>query len=90
MTTLTEMLEALSEEDRQQVELLTEEFRAEARAWRAAENKKRAMSTASSPPATLAEQHSDLLEKARARSGCGSGCGSGTLASDGRLGVERP
>ena len=59
------MLEALSEEDRQQVELLTEEFRAEARTWQAAENKKRAMSAESSPPAPLAEQHSALLEKAR-------------------------
>lgn len=86
MTTLTEMLEALSEEDRQQVELLTEEFRAEAKTWKATENKKRAMSAESSPPATLAEQHSDLLEKARARSGRGP---SG-LASDGQLGAERP
>ncbi len=82
MTTLTEMLEALSEEDRQQVERLTEEFRAEARTWQADANKKRALSAESSPPATVAEPHSDLLEKSRA--------GPGTLASDGRLGAERP
>ena len=86
MTTLTEMLEALSEEDRQQVELLTEEFRAEAKTWQAAENKKRAMATGSSPPATLADQYNDLLEKARTRSGRDPS----TLASDGRLGIERP
>ncbi len=36
MTTLTEKLEALSEEDRQRVERLTEELRAEARTWPAA------------------------------------------------------
>ena len=86
MITLTEMLEALSEEDRQQVELLTEEFRAEARTWQVAENRKRAMSADSSPPTPLVEQYSDLLEKARIRSDRGPS----TLASDGRLGTERP
>ncbi|MCY4522680.1 MAG: hypothetical protein OXC13_18140 [Caldilineaceae bacterium] len=82
MTTLTEMLEALSPADRRQVELLTEEFRAEARTWQAAENKKRDLAAESSPPATLAEQPSDLPEKTRARPD--------TRASDGQLGAERP
>jgi hypothetical protein len=76
------MLEALSEEDRQQVERLTEEFRAKARTWQADANKNRVMSAGPSSPPPLAEPHGDLLEKDQARPG--------TLASDGRLEAERP
>ena len=81
MTTLTEKLEALSEEDRQRVERLTEELRAEARTWSAAADKNPDLSGPCAPP-PLAEPHSDLRENDRDRPG--------TRTAEGRLGARRP